>query len=329
MPTLEEQLLEVLPKVLPDNPDDSINGTDLLEKVRSEGLESFKDNSIRQYFSDLSGDPTTPIAKVDQGYGYYLRRDEADEVDEKEGENGSGTREKQEEEKFRAIFMRYEEMNNRYPVKIDHVRGKRRRSGVNKWKFPDAVVLAWEVGEAAESGYRINKDLLEVKRSVGDPPFRISSVELKVRFSYSTFREYFFQCVSNSKWANHSRLVVANEVADETLAEELRRLGSSYNVSVISYGLDSDYLGDLPMAGKIREMEDEQFDSIADKIEVKKLVTSEGPEPIDWQHIDDMRTQSPELDNIFEWIAECLEERKPFYYDDYMDISEIQNRVGT
>lgn len=324
MPNLEEQLLEVLPKVLPTNPEGSINGTELLEKVRSKGVTSFKDSSIRQYFSDLSGDPTTPIAKVDQGYGYYLREDESGEIEERKESEEVGGRSQQDEEKFRAVFMRNEEMNNRYPVKIDHVRGKKRKSGVNKWKFPDAVVLAWEVGEAGESGYKINEDLLEVKRSIGDPPFQISSVELKVNFSYSTFREYFFQCVSNSKWANHAQLVVASEVADETLAEELRRLGSSYNVSVISYGLDEDYLKSLPPADKIRNMSDQDFDSVAEEIEVKKLVSNEGPEPIDWQHIDDMRTQSPEFDSIFEWISKCLKEMKPFEYKDYMGIVDIQ-----
>jgi hypothetical protein len=111
---------------------------------------------------------------------------------------------------------------------VEHTKGLRQRAGINKWKFPDVVLLRWEVGSVTDRGFRLDKDLLEVKRSLGEQPFRLTSAELKVELTASTLRESFFQCVSNSKWAHTAQLTVANRLIDEVVVEELRRLGASY-----------------------------------------------------------------------------------------------------
>lgn len=115
-------------------------------------------------------------------------------------------------------------------------------------------MLEWDVGEAKDAGFRLDPDLLEVKRSLGEQPFRLSSIELKVELSLADFRAAFFQCVSNSKWAHHAVLAVAAKIADKTLAEELRRLGSSYDVTVLTYGIAREALTDLPSASAILKM---------------------------------------------------------------------------
>jgi hypothetical protein len=106
---------------------------------------------------------------------------------------------------------------------IEHTKGARQPAGVNKWKFSDVVVLDWDVGEQREDAFVLDRALLEVKRSLGEQPFRLSSVELKVELVLNNFREHFFQCVSNSKWAHMAHLVVASPISDALLATELRR----------------------------------------------------------------------------------------------------------
>ena len=72
---LAEQLLPILldPDVLPKSPEEPILGTALLEVVRERLQGSYSDNFIRSTFSALAADPTSPIAKVEQGFGYYPR----------------------------------------------------------------------------------------------------------------------------------------------------------------------------------------------------------------------------------------------------------------
>jgi hypothetical protein len=194
----------------------------------------YSENSIRQHFSEMSQDPTSSIAKVTSGHGYYLRQqpeshavvaDSAAPTPQIEPVEASAGRELQLEEKFRSIFMRHAERSNLFPMHVEHTRAGTRAAGVNRWKFPDVVLLNWGVGEMTDQGYRLDPNLLQVKMSLGEQPFLLRSVELKVGLSLSGFRENFFQCVSNSKWAHGSTLAIANSIDDSTLSDELRSFG--------------------------------------------------------------------------------------------------------
>lgn len=230
------------------------------------------------------------------------------------------------EEKFRAIFLRYSESNNQFPVHVEHTRGSRRPAGVNRWKFPDVIALEWEVGEVTDGGFTLAKDMLEVKKSLGEPPFKLISAELKVELTLASFRENFFQCVSNSKWAHSAQLAIAAKITDKTLSEELRRLGTSYDITVVSYGLEPSYLSSLPSADAIKEMADAQFDDIANNIMLSQIASGKERETLDWEHIRDLRGQSEEFNSLFEWIAHCLEKKIPYSYEDYTRIAKVEGR---
>jgi hypothetical protein len=335
MPTLREKLLEILPQVLPTNPEDAIRGTELYNLVKEHLQGKYTENTVRVHFSSLSADATSPIAKVDQGQGYYRRALDAQvghdaiveigrnypEITVPESKRGA-----QPEEKFRAIYIRYSQLNDLFPLYVEHTRAAKQPSGVNKWKYPDVVTLAWEVGEVTDEGFRLAPDLLEVKRSLGEQPFRLTSIELKLELSLSNFREYFFQCVSNSKWAHNAQLAVACKVTDETLVAELRRLGTSYDVSIVTYGLDMKDFDGLPEADKILAVEDDEFEAYADQLKITTISTGKPRETLDWEHIRDLRKQSPEFNQLFEWIAYCLEKKKPYGFDDYKRIAEVETR---
>jgi len=246
MGTLWQKLEPILREVLPHSSEAAINGTELLKRVLPRLTGGYQESSIRQHFSMMSKNPSSPIAKTPHRHGYYLRvvdtgnDDQHDLLEPSEasdsglsdraskgstgssagdGETGAvpGLRVSQAEEKFRAIFLRHSRISNRYPLSIEHTRAVHGAGGLNKWKYPDVVVLEWAVGEVTDDGYRLDPHLLDVKQSLGEPPFRMSSIELKVELRSSTFRENFFQCVSNSKWAHESHLVVAADLNDEVL----------------------------------------------------------------------------------------------------------------
>jgi hypothetical protein len=332
MTTLQEHLSKILPEVLPRNPAEAINGTEVFNRVHSK-IPEYAEASIRQHLSQMSANSDSVIAKVEKGHGYYLRAGpgvngeslggsaSAEETLAECGETGG--RDSQPEEKFRALYMRLVGQENRFPMLIEHTRGGKQHAGVDKWKYPDVVVLDWEVGRLEDTGYRLDSNLLDVKRSLGEQSFRLTSVELKTRLTLANFRECFFQCVSNSKWAHHAVLAVAEEITDELLATELRRLGSSYDVSVISYSFAAGFLDSVPPASKIAEMGVEDFDSLAGKTNLARIAPGRPRGSLDWEHIRDMQGRTEDFVSLFRWISRCLQERRPYIFEHFKSIADI------
>jgi hypothetical protein len=214
-------------------------------------------------------------------------------------------------------------------VKIEHTQAKKKDAGVNQWKFPDVVILGWGVGtqRSFEEGVKLDPSLLAVKSSLGEPPFSLQSVELKVSLSTSTFRENFFQCLSNSKWAHRAVLNVATSIEDETLRNELERLGTSYDVSITTFGLSDGELRSLPSAKEIREMSLGDFEQkIATKIKLTRISSGKERPSLDWETINDLQSLSQDFVNLFEWIAYCLGEKKAFNFEDFVKIRDIKKK---
>ena len=344
--TLDRQLRDILSdeQRLPSDPESAISGTELLTLVRPRLQGEYSENSLRQYFSSLAADPTSPLARAEGRYGYYRRptsqrapvvevqNDQPAQAGEplpNEGREGTEIgREGQLEEKFRAFYLRYVRLENQFPVRIEHVAAQRRRAGVNKWKFPDAIVLAWDVGESTEAGFSLDRATLDVKRGLGEQPFKLSSVELKVELSLGSFREFFFQCVSNSMWAHFAKLIIACPVSDALLGNELRRLGASYGVGISYFGFSRSTLEALPTATEILSMSDDNFESLANGQNEATLTPGVAKSALDWEHIKDLRAQSAEFSDVFGWIARCLRDSRAYTFDSYRNLVQIENEAG-
>lgn len=338
---IREELIEILKKddLLPVDSQNRISGPDLYEKIKSEiFLKDYSKQYILNIFASLVKDPLSPIAKNDTGYGYY-RRPVIIEIDQSPAalpENAinnliaiPGGLCNMPEEKFRAFYMRWLESEKSYPKYIDHLRGMRQPQGVNKWKFPDVVALNWEVGSADnETGiYNLDKSMLAIKQSLGDQPFKLTSVELKVDITLSTAREYFFQCVSNSKWAHHAHLVIAKPITEQVLSTELRRLGTSFGVSIISFGLSDDFISDLPNSEVIENLTDDEILKLLKDVQINKLSTSTPRDYIDWDHIQDLKYNSPDFTELFEWISRCLLSARSFPFYKYKAMIEQERKI--
>ncbi|MEO8662978.1 MAG: hypothetical protein ABI693_31255 [Bryobacteraceae bacterium] len=211
---------------------------------------------------------------------------------------------------------------------VEHTRASNSAAGKNHWKFPDVVLLNWGVWEVTDQGNRLDPNLLAVKTSLGEQPFSLQSTELKVRLTMPDFRESFFQCVGNSKWAHSASLVSANSIDDKTLSDELRRLGTSYDVSVVSYGLTTEFLESLPNASDILKMADSEFEEkIAPRISVTRISSGKQRAELDWEHIRDLRKLSPEFRSLFEWIAHCLAQKRAYRFLDFQHIQHIEKNT--
>ncbi|MGA9473364.1 MAG: hypothetical protein WBV36_12935, partial [Terriglobales bacterium] len=160
-----------------------------------------------------------------------------------------------------------------------------------------------------EQGH-FDADMADVMRGLGEQPFTITSTELKVAVTSSSLRSDFFQCVSNSKWAHNAQLAIATEVTDQVLSDELKRLGASYGVTIVSFGLNASALDALPAAGELLEMSDTEVDDRLAKISLKTIASGQAREILDWDHIRDLQRQTDELRDIFAWIARCLSDNQ-------------------
>lgn len=337
MASLWEQLIEKLPEVLPSDPEEGKTGTELIKDLQGLIDGSYEPGTFRTHFTRMSQDPTTPIAKVAGRQGYYLRDLEEPEVDgeEEDDEEQVETAEATEEsgrdltpeEKFRALYIWHQQLNNGFPVLIEHTSAYKTPKGTNKWKFPDVATVEWSVGEVAQADGRffLDPDMLAVRQSLGEQPFRIVSSELKVALSTSSFRENFFQCVSNSKWAHSAELAVADRVSDDALQADLRRLGDSYDVNVVTFGLSRTTLDELPGASTIADWDPAEADEwLKANTSIDVIHASADRVELDWEHLRDLRSQMNQIHQFMAWISYCLQEKKAFPFDAYLSLREMQ-----
>lgn len=336
MASLIEQLRHLLPEILPKSPDEAINGTEILNRLAGSLEGDSKEASIRATLSNLAADQTSPIAKVQGSQGYFLRDaqdialgpEDATSTSLSEGESSEVTtesavisnevnsagRDSQPEEKFRALYIRALSLNNCFPAHIEHTASSKQAAGTNRWKYPDVIYIEWTVDAKKD------KELLEIKKVLGDQVLSITSVELKPWIELSTLRENFFQCVSNSKWAHRAILAIGTKVVDEVLVRELQRLANSYGVEVISYGLEKNFRDQLPLASDIEKMSNEEIDNLLKSIGYKetRIGGGGGRENLDWEHIQDVRQLNTDVRNVFSWISYSLKNSMRSTFKDFL-----------
>jgi len=62
---------------------------------------------------------------------------------------------------------------------------------------------------------------------------KLFSFEMKISISFSNLREYYFQAISNSSWANEGYLVALRIADDSSLYDEMRRLNNAFGIGII------------------------------------------------------------------------------------------------
>lgn len=328
---LRDQLRQILPEILSENPSDSIKGTELIRLVKYRLHQEYSDATLRYHFSIMSCDPTSPIAKVEQGQGYYHRtttihsfNSARNLIPNRQGVLGEGFQLTSQQvdlalaraEKFRAIFTRHNEINHRFPFTFEESFSEGVRAQ-NLWRYPDAVLLDWHVAMASEDGLEIDPTLLDLFRNSGSPPFTLSSIKMKLELTHEDLREDFFQCLSNSLWAHTGELVVAAPLTDEKLLEDLRTLGNHFAIGITSYGLDVATLDELPDAPTVKALNSREFEAIESHIALQKISLAAPRRSLLWPQISELRLESTEFEELFQWISRSLRDRKPSTYRSY------------
>jgi len=107
---------------------------------------------------------------------------------------------------------------------------KSRKKGYNEWLHPDLVGFYIPLEEW-------DTNLIEFNRLSENNVVKLYSFEVKKTINKGNYRQYFFQAVSNSSWANEGYLVAADIKKDDDLLSELERLSTSFGIGIIQLDL--------------------------------------------------------------------------------------------
>lgn len=206
---------------------------------------------------------------------YYSEKTDAQEI--KDAEKISKANGQPEHDSYPKLCEYLNNELNIYPKRIDERKSSNSKgSNGNKWLHPDIVGLrnlsdGWDVDVISCAGkHAFNKTSLW-------------SFEVKIKINLSNVREYFFQTVSNSSWANFSYLVA--QTIDEKAMDELRILCSGHNIGLIQLDCEN------PSESQI-------------------LIPASEKKELDWDMIDRIAKENPDFKEFINLITEFYQTGK-------------------
>ena len=110
---------------------------------------------------------------------------------------------------------------------IFHEKSGKNQKGADKWLYPDMVGVQFEYADYEHSS------LQAWMRKFDRLPIKIFSFEIKKHLDFGNYKEYFFQAVSNSSWANEGYLVALSVPQDSEFREALQKLSQSFGIGII------------------------------------------------------------------------------------------------
>ena len=228
---LREKLTEILPTLLPERAEDAIKGKELIARVRAVLGDAYSDHSLRSQFSFIALDPDSCLARVENGQGYYLRREgDSPSLQNVFGGNAEGETMLH---KAMALAVRLYDTAGQgvfvYPV-----------DGEESWGHPDLVAVQWPAGAWDDEGAYVMEE-------AGDA---LSFRAICVGFAddEESCRQAFFRALACGQWAQESELLLLPGAANE---EELTDLAARYGVGIRCLDADEDALEAMPRADEI------------------------------------------------------------------------------
>ncbi|MFP6872038.1 MAG: hypothetical protein VCA55_00890 [Verrucomicrobiales bacterium] len=317
--SLREHLRNVLPEILPPDPKDAIKGTELIELVKLKLEQKYSDATLRYHFSIMSCDPSSPIAKVEHGQGYYLRtntlaamKSARHMISPSQATFGDvfGYTTSNEAllraNKFRSIVARCAENEGKLPFVLEKTFGEEAQYD-DLWKYPDIVSINWQIGQASERGVEFDRDMLQLQRSFGSQPFTLHSMKMKLEMRPDTFREDFFQCLSNSRWAHFGELIIAEPIDAPDIIESLRSLGSEFGIGILSFGLSAEALDELPEPDAIQHFTERELEGLHKLIRFQRIAEPRPRNELEWEQVRAIRASNQEIEQMFQWLSHSLD----------------------
>ncbi len=142
---------------------------------------------------------------------------------------------------------------------IFHENSLKQKKGYNKWIHPDLVGVYFSFNDKLRE---YEKVIIDFQNDFSITATKLFSFELKVRVDISNLREYYFQAVSNSSWANEGYLVTLK--LDDEVIEEARRLANSFGIGLIKLDAENIEEGQILVPAIFRkEIDIDSMDRLA------------------------------------------------------------------
>lgn len=183
-----------------------------------------------------------------------------------------------------------------YTKTIYHEKSRKNTKGKDKWLHPDIVGI-----------YFPHKDyhILTTRAISGlrETALKLFSFEMKITVSITSLREYYFQAVSNSSWANEGYLVALNYENSTELIDEMRRLNNAFGIGFIKLN--------------------------AENIEQSEILFSAKPnKSIDWETVNRLAEENPDFrDFLSEMTTDIDKEIIRGIYDKILNDDEYHKYI--
>ena len=133
-----------------------------------------------------------------------------------------------------------------YTKTIYHEKSTRERKGKNEWLHPDIVGVYFPYDD-------YNEKTISLIDTFRENNLKIFSFEMKCKVNYSNFREYYFQALSNSSWANEGYLVALDFEDKDELIEEMLRLNNAFGIGIIKLNAENIEQSEILIPSKIND----------------------------------------------------------------------------
>lgn len=272
-------------------------------KIESAGKTPWRTIGARIYI-DIKENPQTKFIKVSSRPTLFFIKDiEINKKEEKRIEKEIVEIEKENEhynEKdlhalltyFLKASPHFECVAKTINEKVSH-RGKK---GENEWLHPDMVGVHFSFDDYNEQTKKLINRFNIVKCD-------LFSFEIKKKVTFSTLRQYYFQAVSNSSWANEGYLVALEYGDDSDLMEEMQRLANSFGIGFIK--LNPDYVEESEI-----------------------LVQADHKDELDWDTINKLAEKNKDFAQLIDFITEDLQVGKiKSKYDRVLSEEEMKKYI--
>ncbi len=138
------------------------------------------------------------------------------------------------ERSLHPVLVKYLDTNSHFNCltkTIYHEQSKKKSKNADKWTHPDLIGIYFPFKD-------YEKLTLDTLSLLNEKSYKIFAFEMKINITLSNLREYYFQAVSNSSWANEGYLVAPNISDDDDFMSELSLLNNAFGIGVIKLNID-------------------------------------------------------------------------------------------
>ena len=213
-----------------------------------------------QIYVEIRDNPDTPFYQQSKRPAkFYLKTLKEEKIIEphKEKENNN----KFHERDLHPLLCRFVSLNPHFKCRvktIHHEISKGSKKGFNEWLHPDLVGVYYP--------FEDYKDVtLRIQQSLSLSSIKLFSFEMKISLNFGNLRQYYFQAVSNSTWANEGYLVVLNMADEPDLLDEVRRLNNSFGIGLIKLNPENIHESEILFQSRVNtELDWDTIDRLVD-----------------------------------------------------------------